>query len=134
MLFRSITPTTEQLAREACEIEISILGKPIGIQDQYIAAYGGLRYFKFGPGKDVKVESLSVSRHALEDLDIMLMSFFTGQTRKAAGILSEQKANIAGKIPVLQQMAAQARQVRSLLETGDVEAFGRLLQIGRAHV
>jgi len=121
------TPTAEQLAREACEIEIRILGKPIGVQDQYIAAYGGLRQFKFGPGQNIQGEPLSVSRHALEDLDIMLMSFFTGQTRKAAGILSEQKANIAGKIPILQQMTAQAGQVRALLETGDVEAFGRLL-------
>ena len=125
--FVGATPTAEQLAREACEIEINILGKPIGVQDQYIAAYGGLRCLKFGPGKEIKVESLCVSRHALEDLDIMLMSFFTGQTRKAAGILSEQKANIASKIPVLQQMTTQARQVRSLLEAGNIEAFGRLL-------
>jgi D-glycero-alpha-D-manno-heptose-7-phosphate kinase len=125
--FVGATPTAEQLAREACEIEINILGKPIGVQDQYIAAFGGLRCFQFGPGKAVKVESLRVSRHALEDLDIMLMSFFTGQTRQAAGILTEQKANIAARIAVLQQMAAQARQVRSLLEAGDVTAFGRLL-------
>jgi len=125
--FVGATPTAEQLAREACDIEINTLGKPIGVQDQYIAAFGGLRCFQFGPGKSVKVESLRVSRHALEDLDIMLMSFFTGQTRQAATILSEQKANIAARIPVLQQMAAQARQVRSLLEAGDVTAFGRLL-------
>ncbi|NWF65658.1 MAG: GHMP kinase [Chloroflexi bacterium] len=125
--FVGATPTAEQLAREACDIEINTLGKPIGVQDQYIAAFGGLRCFQFGPGKSVKVESLRVSRHALEDLDIMLMSFFTGQTRQAATILSEQKANIAARIPVLQQMAAQARQVRALLEAGDVTGFGRLL-------
>ena len=96
--FVGATPTAEQLAREACDIEINTLGKPIGVQDQYIAAFGGLRCFQFGPGKSVKVESLRVSRHALEDLDIMLMSFFTGQTRQAATILSEQKANIAARM------------------------------------
>ncbi|MCX7915618.1 MAG: GHMP kinase [Verrucomicrobiae bacterium] len=125
--FVGVTPTAEQLAREACEIEINILGKPIGVQDQYIAAYGGLRFFEFGPGDNIRVHSLSVSREALEDLDIMLMAFFTGQTRKADTILSEQKANIASRILVLQQMAEQARRVRSLLEAGEVEAFGRLL-------
>lgn len=125
--FVGATPTAEQLAREACEIEIDILGKPIGVQDQYIAAYGGLRFFEFGPGNGVTVHSLSLSREALEDLDIMLMAFFTGQTRKADTILSQQKANIASRIPVLQQMAQQARRVRQLLEAGDVESFGRLL-------
>src|SRR2546425_6856796 len=81
--FVGATPTAEKLAREACEIEIDILKKPIGVQDQYIAAYGGLRYFRFGPGDEVTVESVNASRSALEDLDNMLMLFFTGRTRLA---------------------------------------------------
>ena len=52
------TPTAEQLAREACEIEIEILRKPIGVQDQYIAAYGGLRCFEFGPGRGVRASTV----------------------------------------------------------------------------
>src|ERR1043166_3630220 len=67
------TPTTEQLARDACEIEIGILGKPIGVQDQYIAAFGGLRCFEFGPGRGVKVTAVEPTRTALEDLDNMFI-------------------------------------------------------------
>ena len=126
------TPTAEQLAVEACQIEIEILGKPIGVQDQYIAAYGGLRCLRFGPGRAVKVESVRVSRAALDDLDSMLMLFFTGRTRQAATILSEQKANIAQKSELLQGMARQAVQARELIEAGDVEALGALLHQGWA--
>jgi D-glycero-alpha-D-manno-heptose-7-phosphate kinase len=124
------TLTAERLAREACEIEIDILGKPIGVQDQYIAAYGGLRWFGFGPGPEVKTRPVNVSRMALEDLDNMLMLFFTGKTRSAAAILSTQKSNIAGKVAVLQQMTQQAGEVRALLEAGHVEKLGGLLHRG----
>lgn len=120
-------PTAGQLAREACEIEIDILGKPIGMQDQYIAAYGGLRCFHFGPGREVKTEPVQASRAALEDLDNMLMLFFTGQTRKADGILAEQKSNIAQKVEVLQEMTRQAERVRQLIGSGDIDSLGRLL-------
>lgn len=128
--FVDATPTIEQLAREACEIEIEILGKPIGVQDQYIAAYGGLRCFEFGPGKTTKVSSLTASRATLDDLDNMLMLFFTGKTRQASGILAQQKSNIGQKVDVLQQMTGQAHQVRQLIETGDIDGLGALLHQG----
>ncbi len=128
--FAGETPTSEQLAREACEIEINILGKPIGVQDQYIAAYGGLRCFQFGPGPGIQVSSLKVSRTVLADMDNMLMMFFTGKTRQAASILSEQKSNIAQKTDVLQEMTRQAHEVRRMLETGDVAGLGQLLHRG----
>ena len=124
------TVTAERLAREACAIEIDTLGKPIGVQDQYIAAYGGLRWFGFGPGAEVQARALNVSRMALEDLDNMLMLFFTGKTRSAAGILATQKANIAGKVAVLQAMTRQAGEVRDLLTAGRVEELGGLLHRG----
>lgn len=124
------TPTAEQLAREACDIEIRKLGKPIGVQDQYIAAYGGLRYFQFGPGPTVKVNTVAVPRSTLEDLDNILMLFFTGKTRKADSILAKQKANIGQNEQVLKQMAQQAAEVRQLLEAGDVMALGPLLHRG----
>lgn len=126
------TPTAEQLAREACEIEINILGKPIGVQDQYIAAYGGLRHLIFGPGDGVRVEAVSVSRATLGDLDNMLMLFFTGKTRQAAGILKEQRANIAQRVEVLRSMAEQGRHVRRIFESGHVEALGPVLHEGWA--
>ena len=124
------TPTAEQLAREACEIEIDILGKPIGVQDQYIAAYGGLRCFQLGPGRDIKVTAVKMSRTVLEDMDNMLMLFYTGKTRKAATILSEQKSNIAQKLDVLREMTRQAQEVRQIIEAGDVQGLGRLLHQG----
>ena len=122
--------TAEQLAREACEIEIKILGKPIGVQDQYIAAHGGLRCFQFGPGREIKVGSVNASRATLEDLDNMLMLFYTGKTRKASTILSEQKTNITQKADVLREMTRQAQEVRDVIESGHVEALGPLLHRG----
>ena len=124
------TPTTEQLAREACEIEIEILGKPIGVQDQYIAAFGGLRYLEFGPGRGVKVTAVETTRTALEDLDNMLMLFYTGKTRQASSILSQQKSNIGQKAEVLQQMTQQAHEVRQLIEAGDIDGLGAMLHQG----
>ena len=124
------TPTAEQLAREACEIEIGKLGKPIGVQDQYIAAYGGLRCLEFGPGRNVKTSTVKISRANLEDLDNMLMLFFTGKTRKADNILSQQRANITSQLDTLREMTRQAHEVRHLLEGDSVSAFGSLLHRG----
>jgi D-glycero-alpha-D-manno-heptose-7-phosphate kinase len=125
--FAGGTPTAEQLAREACEIEIDILGKPIGVQDQYIAAYGGLRFLRFGSDGTVDAEPVKAARSVLDDLDNMLMLFFTGKTRQASGVLKEQKANIANRVEVLKEMAGQAEQVRRIIESGRVEELGRLL-------
>jgi D-glycero-alpha-D-manno-heptose-7-phosphate kinase len=124
------TPTVERLAHEACEIEIGILGKPIGVQDQYIAAYGGLRCFEFGPGPAVQVASVKTTRTVLEDLDNMLMLFYTGKTRQSSNILLQQKSNIGQKLEVLKQMTEQARQVRRLVEAGDIYGVGAVLHQG----
>ena len=128
--YRDVAPTTEQLARDACEIEIEILGKPNGIQDQYIAAYGGLRCFEFGPGADVKVTAIKATRTTLEDLDNMLMLFYTGKTRQAVSILSEQKSGVGRNTEVLQRMKQQAHQVRQSVEAGDIDSLGAILHQG----
>lgn len=128
--YMGTTPTAEQLAREACEIEIDILQKPIGVQDQYIAAYGGLRCFRFGPGKTVHTEMIRTTRSVLDDFDNMLMLFFTGKTRKAASILSEQKSNISKRAEILKAMSRQAEQVRKLIEQGSIDEIGSLLHEG----
>lgn len=124
------TPSSEQLAREACEIEVGILRKPIGWQDQYIAAFGGLRVFTFGPGRAVTSEPVEASREALEDLDNMLMLFYTGKTRQASRILSQQRTNIPRRLDTLREMGRQAREARQLIESGDVAALGALLDRG----
>lgn len=120
----------ERLAREACEIEIKILGKPIGVQDQYIAAFGGVKFLDFKKSGKVVVEDLQLSEEVLDDLKSYLMVYFTGRTRKADNILKEQKENIKNKNKILGMMAEQARGARELLKTGRIEKLGKLLDEG----
>ncbi|MAG59627.1 GHMP kinase [Candidatus Woesebacteria bacterium] len=124
------TPPAQQLASEACEIEIDILKKPIGFQDQYIAAFGGLRFIEFRKRGGVKVEKVDIGETVVEDLDNQLMLFFTGKTRSAAGILTEQKSNIKKKTLVLNKMAHQARRVCHFLENGRVSKLGEVMNEG----
>lgn len=119
----------ERLARESCEIEIERLGKPIGAQDQYIAAYGGVRFIEFNK-RGIKVRDLNLSRERLDDLKNYMMIFFTGRTRKADSILLEQKNNIANKNQILIHMADQARQASELVMAGKFEKLGHLLDEG----
>src|SRR5207245_71538 len=78
------------LARMACDIEINRLKEPIGKQDQYIAAYGGLTCFRFHPNEDVEAVPLSISVDTLYDLEDNLLLFFTGFSRSAGTILKDQ--------------------------------------------
>jgi D-glycero-alpha-D-manno-heptose-7-phosphate kinase len=117
----------ERLAREACEIEIDILGKPIGVQDQYIAAYGGLRFMEFRPGMDVACERLDMAPEISRRLNANLLLFYTGATRQAATILSEQQGNIKDRLAVLREMKAMAYAARAELEAGRLDTVGGLL-------
>jgi len=119
--------TAEQLAREACKIEIEKLKKPIGIQDQYIAAYGNLRFFEFLPDGQVKVEKLNLDTEFRRALNDAFLLFYTGITRKADTILVEQKNNIKERISVLREIKQMAIQARRELEAGDFDAFGSLM-------
>jgi D-glycero-alpha-D-manno-heptose-7-phosphate kinase len=121
------TILAERLAKEACEIEIDILGKPIGIQDQYIAAYGGMRFLEFLPGGEVVVERIPLDPVAKRRLNENLMLFFTGVTRSAGNILDEQKRNINGRVKVLRKLKSLAHQARIELQAGNVDAMGELL-------
>ncbi len=120
----------EVLAREACEIEIDILGKPIGKQDQYIAAYGNLRFISFLQSGDVKVESVHLDPEKKRRLSESLMLFFTGMTRSSSEILSEQKANIADRIEILKKMKHQAEEIKEGLLNGDIDCLGRIMHQG----
>src|SRR3972149_1341063 len=120
----------ERLAREACEIEIEILGKPIGVQDQYIAAYGGVDFIEFRKDGVVSVEPLGLPEELRADLESSMMIFFTGKTRKADVVLKEQKENIDKKNEVLSEMAQQARAGRRLLQNGKIAQLGKLLDEG----
>ena len=117
----------EQLAREACEIEIAILGKPIGVQDQYIAAYGGQRFLHFSRNDRISVEALHVDERLRRKLDQNLLLFYTNVARKAESILAEQSQNIHGRLTVLRAMKTLALQAKACLEAGQVEELGYLL-------
>ncbi|MBP7693756.1 MAG: GHMP kinase [Anaerolineales bacterium] len=122
--------TADQLAREACQIEIETLGKPIGVQDQYIAAFGGLRLFEFHRDGSVSSERLALPASQIMHLNESLLLFFTGITRKADNILGEQKRNIQDRRAILGEMQAMARQARDELLTGRLESLGAMLHHG----
>ncbi len=117
----------ETLAREACEIEIDILKKPIGIQDQYIAAYGGLRFFEFSSSGEVCNELLPLDERAITRLNENLLLFFTGITRPAESILSEQKENIQQHKALLRRLKDLTYWARAELSKGNVDIVGELL-------
>lgn len=117
----------DRLAKEACEIEIDILGKPIGIQDQYIAAFGGFRFMEFTPSGRVTQEDIELSVPLKRKLSENLILFFTGRTRKADMILEEQKNNIKHRLMVLNEMKRLAYTARDELKTGNIDALGALL-------
>ncbi len=117
----------EQLAREACEIEIDTLGKPIGIQDQYIAAYGGMRFMEFQRDGAVRVERLELEPKLQRRLNDNLLLFFTGVTRQADTILNEQQRNIADRRAILREMKQMAYTVRDALLAGRLDTIGEML-------
>jgi D-glycero-alpha-D-manno-heptose-7-phosphate kinase len=120
----------ETLARQACEIEIGVLGKPIGKQDQYIAAYGGLRYFRFLPGEQVEVTTIDLDSGAKQRLAESLLLFYTGVTRQSSEVLAEQKSNIASKMVLLNEMKHQADELARQLRLGAVASVGQTLREG----
>ena len=122
----------ETLARQACAIEIEILGKPIGKQDQYIAAYGGLRFIRFKPDGTVEVEGVSISEELRRALNERLMLFFTGITRQASSILQEQVTQIRARMTILRELKALAIEGRRYLEQGQLDALGMALDRGWA--
>jgi len=120
--------TAEQLAREACEIEIDILKKPIGKQDQYIAAYGGVNKFTFNNDETVTAESLNLSRDSRIRLGSNLLLHFTNITRKADVILSEQKNKTNDNLNSLNNLAAMVPILEKELCNGNWDSLGAMLK------
>jgi D-glycero-alpha-D-manno-heptose-7-phosphate kinase len=121
------TVSAEKLAREACAIEIETLKKPIGIQDQYIAAYGGFRFFEFLPNGEVNSEKIKISPEARRVLNDNFLLFFTGISRKSASILQEQTINLKDRLCELREIKQMACQARSELEKGNFDSLGVLI-------
>ncbi len=128
--FKGEIVPAETLARQACEIEIGVLGKPIGKQDQYIAAYGGLRHFKFMPDGTVQTDSIKLNGAARQRLCESLLLFYTGVTRKSSSVLTEQRSNICDRMSVLTDMRDQADELARQLRLGAVASLGQTLRDG----
>ncbi|MBA7502766.1 D-glycero-alpha-D-manno-heptose 7-phosphate kinase [subsurface metagenome] len=121
--------TAKTLAEEACHIEIDILGKPIGRQDQYIASYGNMRFITFGKS-GVAVEKIEPSSEDKKRLNDNLLLFYTGVTRKSSEILLEQKANINSRVEVLSEMRKLAFEAKDAILENEFDAFGEILHKG----
>jgi len=126
---KSVSP--EQLAQEACKIEIKLLKEPIGKQDQYAAAYGGLNYIQFNPDETVLVNPFVSSREVKDKFHNHLMMFYTGITRKANSILKRQNENIKNKKQDLIKMRELAIEIRKVLDGGkELDRVGKILHRG----
>jgi D-glycero-alpha-D-manno-heptose-7-phosphate kinase len=123
----------EQLAREACEIEIGRCGEPIGKQDQYAAAYGGLNFIQFNPDESVFVEPIICKRETIEQLQAHTLVFYTGITRSASAILKHQQAALATekkKQNVTRKMVELAHELRRELQHNRAASFGEIIHEG----
>jgi hypothetical protein len=121
-----------KLASLACEVEIEKLGNPIGKQDQYGAALGGLNFIKFNQDGSVSHEPIMMDGKVYKQLQKNLLMFYTGTTRSANTILAEQTKNITvdDKAKNLLKMCDLARDMKSALESNDISSFGRILDEG----
>ncbi len=128
--YQGVIVTAETLAQQACEIELLRCHKPIGKQDQYISAYGGLRQITFNANGHIEVEALGFDSVLTQRLNRNLMLFYTNITRSADTILVEQRDNIANRRAFLDTLRDLAARGRACLEAGDLDAFGRLMDEG----
>jgi len=136
MLRRNFVSPRE-LAEQACHIEIDILKEPIGKQDQYIAAFGGITSFEFLPDGQVNVEPLNLPPEALANLEDNLMLFFTGTARSASDILRDQdaksKANAGDMLSNLHFTKQLGLESRDALKAGDLRKFAELMHTHWEH-
>lgn len=129
--FNHDQPAPAELAEEACSIEIDRLGRSVGKQDQYIAAFGGLKCFEFLRDGTVVVEPLALSPETRYDLEDHLLLFFTGYSRDAAAILDDQRQRSTVDDPRMLEGLTDTkrigREIRRALEAGETLKFGELM-------
>ncbi len=123
--------TSEQLAQEAHDIEVNLLKRPIGKQDHYASAYGGLNHIQFMPDETVKINPVICDKKVREKLFGNLMLFYTGITRDASSVLQEQVKNTSQKFEVLKSMRDMTGKVIEILQgEKDLSEFGQMLHQG----
>lgn len=115
------------LAEKACEIEIDRLKNPIGKQDQYAVAFGGLRRYQFNADGSVFDDPVIIRRDTLRGLQENLMFFYTGITRKSSTVLKEQKKNIEDRMETLDRLVEIANEAETRLQNNDLSQIGGLL-------
>jgi D-glycero-alpha-D-manno-heptose-7-phosphate kinase len=129
--YRREPVTPGDLAEEACHIEIDLLDRPAGKQDQYIASFGGITCFEIEPDGRVNVSPLGITTATLHDLEEHLLMFFTGYSRRAEELLDDQRkrteAGDEGMIDALRAVEEVGVQIRTALEAGDTATFGGLM-------
>lgn len=118
-----------RLAKEACDVEIKKLGDPIGKQDQFAAAFGGLKFYEFMPNGFVNVEPIIMAPESYVKLENNLLMFYLGGTHSASAILKEQSQNVkkVDKAKVQQEMCEIAKQLKEELQNNNIDAMGELL-------
>ncbi len=123
----------EEVAEQACHVEIDLLKEPIGKQDQYACACGGLNFIEFEKNGHVNVEKVFLTTDGYKRLENNLMMFYTGQTRAAGEILKEQKKNTTddiAKINNLHKMVQLAKDLKRELLHNNIDAMGEILHQG----
>lgn len=127
--YRNQFASKKQLAHEACEIEIERCGEPIGKQDQYAAAFGGLNLISFHPDQSVSVAPVICKPALLQEMEDSTLVFFTGRTRSASAVLASQSAAMqdADRRRLMRRMVELAFEMKEQLESGTLEHLGQLL-------
>ncbi len=135
--FKKSFVSAQDLAEEACHIEIDLLGEPIGKQDQYIASYGGVTCFSFQPDGKVIVEPLKLDRETLFSLQDNLALFFVGFTRSASEILREQdtksRSGDRAMVENLHYVKKLGFESKAAFERGDLRAFAEIMHAHWEH-
>lgn len=125
--YRREVAGAHQLAQEACAIELERLGRPIGVQDQYASAFGGLCSMRFHHDGSVECRRVDLPLETLHRLDERLLLFYTGISRSASAVLEDQAANVSRNLGTLTEMRRQAELGCELLQVAALDDFGRLL-------
>jgi D-glycero-alpha-D-manno-heptose-7-phosphate kinase len=129
--FRNKTTTPGDLAEIACHIEIDLLKEPVGKQDQYVAAFGGINCYEFRPDNSVVVSPLCVSEDTLREFEQRVLLFSTGIVRQAPEILKDQddktKQHSKDMIANLHTIKQIGYESKAVLEAGNLDEYGKLL-------